>query len=147
MRKYIQGRYTVKNPSKYVGNVNNVIFRSSWELRVLQWLDETPGVIHFSSEELVIPYYDPVSCTIRRYFPDFLVKVLNKSGDIRTYVLEVKPWAQTQLRIPKKQTRKYIKEVTTYTTNEAKWKAAKIFCESQQWEFKVITEFDLGIVT
>lgn len=144
MRDYIQGKYQVKNPAKYVGDLNNVIYRSSWELRVLQWLDENPNVIYFSSEELVIPYFDPVTERIRRYFPDFIVKVKTKTGEIKTTVIEIKPFAQTQLRTPKKQTRKFLNEVATYSINRAKWAAAEIFCKEQGWEFKVLTEKDIN---
>ena len=29
--------------------------------------------------------------------------------------------------------------------NQAKWKAAKEFCKDRLWEFKIITEKELGI--
>lgn len=145
MSKYHQGRYRVKNPAKYVGDLNNVIFRSSWELRVLQWLDNNPSIVYFSSEELVIPYFDPVTQRRRRYFPDFLVKVKTKSGEMKTTVIEVKPFAQTQLRAPKRHTRKFLGEVAQYSINKAKWDAAIRFCEEQGWNFQIITEKDLGL--
>ena len=42
-------------------------------------------------------------------------------------------------------TKGYIYEVREYARNQAKWKAAREFCEDRQWEFKVITEDELGI--
>jgi hypothetical protein len=118
------------------------VYRSSWELKVMIWLDRTPGVIFWSSEELIIPYYDPVSKKLRRYFPDFIIKIKTTSGKIETRVLEIKPHAQTQLRAPKHNSRKFLKEVATYSINSAKWTAAEIFCKEQGWTFQIITEKD-----
>ena len=32
-----------------------------------------------------------------------------------------------------------------YAKNQAKWKAAREFCEDRRYEFKIITEKELGI--
>ena len=45
MRKYQQGIYKLKNPKKYKGNPDNIVYRSSWELKLLKWLDDHPQVI------------------------------------------------------------------------------------------------------
>jgi len=61
-------------------------------------------------------------------------------------MIEVKP--EHQKNPPKKQTRKtqkYINEVVTYATNQAKWEAAEEYCTDRGWEFKVLTEVDMGI--
>ena len=56
-------------------------------------------------------------------------------------VWEVKPYKETkEPRVSRKITKKYIREVTTYGTNRAKWVAATKFCEDKGWEFKIITE-------
>ena len=34
---------------------------------------------------------------------------------------------------------------TEYAKNMAKWKAAEEFCKDRMWEFKVLTEDELGI--
>ena len=39
MAKYHQGTYKVKDPNKYVGDPNNIVFRSSWELKFMNWCD------------------------------------------------------------------------------------------------------------
>ena len=39
----------------------------------------------------------------------------------------------------------FIFEVYEYAKNQAKWEAAKEFCEDRKWEFKVLTENELGI--
>ena len=49
--KYKQGFYYPKNPNKYVGDVDNIVYRSSWELRVFKWMDDNPSVLEWASEE------------------------------------------------------------------------------------------------
>lgn len=141
-----KGRFTPKNPEKYKGDPENIIYRSLWELRVMKNLDENPNVLQWASEEIVVPYYDPTTRKHRRYFPDFIVRAKRKDGSIVTMMLEVKPKAQTiEPKVQSKKTKRYITEVTTWATNQAKWKAAQEFCLDRQWEFKLITEDELGI--
>lgn len=140
-----KGWFRPKNESKYNGDAKNIIYRSSWELRVMKYLDDNPNVIWWCSEELVIPYYDPIQNKKRRYFPDFVVKTKRKDGTVMTYVLEVKPEKQTKQPEQKRKTQKFINESVTYVINQSKWKAATEFCKDHGWEFKVITEKDLGI--
>jgi hypothetical protein len=140
-----KGRFTPKNPKKYAGDSSNIVYRSLWELKVMKYLDENSNVIYWASEELVIPYVSPVDNKVHRYFPDFIVKVLNKEGKETTMVLEVKPEKQTRPPSQKRKTKQFIQESITYAINEAKWKAAELFCLEHGWKFKIITEKDLGI--
>ena len=140
-----KGIFKPKNPSKYKGKVDNIVYRSSWELRVMKWLDAHDQVIFWVSEELVIPYYSPVDEKMHRYFPDFVVRLKNNTGVEKTYVWEIKPYAQTQQPVKRKRTQKFINETVTYATNQSKWKAADIFCQKNGWEFVVLTEKELGI--
>lgn len=140
------GRFTPKNPQKYVGNHRNIIYRSSWEARVMTWLDKSPDIISWASEELVIPYISPVDGKAHRYFPDFLVKVRDKQGSFNTLLIEVKPKRQATEPVKKSRiTKQYIREVVTYSVNQAKWKAANEYCLDRGWEFKILTEQDLGL--
>ena len=140
-----KGKFTPQNPQKYNGNPDNIIYRSSWELRCMKWFDDNPNIIWWSSEELAIPYYSPVDKRMHRYFPDFIIKVKRKDDTIMTYVVEVKPEAQTKKPTQKRKTKQYIRESITYVVNQMKWKAADEFCHTHGWEFKIITEKDLGI--
>lgn len=139
------GRFVPKHPQKYKGNPNNIIYRSSWEQRVMRQLDAHPQVEWWASEELPIKYLSPVDQRVHRYFPDFIVKVKRADGSSTTYILEVKPLSQTTLRAPKRQTRKFLEEAKTYAVNQAKWHAAEEFCQDHGWIFRVITENDLGL--
>lgn len=140
------GRFSPKNPKKYAGDPTNIIWRSTWELRVMKYLDENPNVIEWKSEEIAIPYISPVDNRRHRYFPDFIVKVKRTDGSIHTMMLEVKPEAQTkEPKVQKKKTKKYITEVVTWGQNQAKWAAAREFCLDRGWEFKLITERELKL--
>jgi TnsA endonuclease N terminal len=140
------GRFIPKNPKKYVGDANNIIYRSSWECKVMSWLDQNDSIISWASEECIVPYVSPVDGRPHRYFPDFIVKVKTKMGTFKTMMLEVKPKKQTIQPEPRKRvTKQYITEVTTYAVNQAKWKAATEFCLDRGWEFKLVTEDHLGL--
>jgi len=81
-----------------------------------------------------------------RYYPDFLIKVKESNGSIKTYVIEVKPKKQTRPPTKRKKvTQSYLFECKTYAVNTAKWKAAQEFCNDRKIEFKIITEQELGI--
>ena len=140
------GYFRPKNPKKYIGDHNNIIYRSSWECRVMTWLDNNPAIVSWASEELTIPYISPVDNKYHRYYPDFLVKVKGRDGTIKVMLLEIKPKKQTKEPQKKKRvTKQYIYEVTTWGVNQAKWKAATEYCLDRGWEFKIITEDHLGL--
>jgi len=141
-----KGKFTPQNPQKYAGDATNIIWRSTWERKVMDWLDQSESVVYWSSEELAIKYFNPVDNKIHRYFPDFIVKVKKKNGTVMTHVVEVKPEYQTKQPVRKRQTQKFINEYITYTINQSKWKAATEFCKDRGWEFRILTEKNLGIV-
>lgn len=145
-----KGKFSPKNPQKYAGDPTKIIYRSSWELKLMMKFDGHPDVLEWSSEEVVIPYISPIDLKPHRYFPDFLVKKRNFSdGKIVTVLIEVKPHKQTsppKVQSGKKPTRRYINEVKTWGVNEAKWHAAIAYCKDRGWKFEIMTEKDLGIV-
>lgn len=140
------GKFKPTYPQKYVGDPNNIIYRSSWECRVMNWLDKNPNILSWASEELTVLYLSPVDGRWHRYFPDFLVKVKDKNGKQKTLMLEVKPKKQTvEPEKKSRKTKQYIQEVVTWGVNQAKWKAASEYCLDRGWEFKLITEDHLGL--
>lgn len=141
-----KGRYKVLNPSKYRGDISEVVYRSSWELRFMRWCDINASVLEWGSETIVIPYKSPVDSKLHRYFVDFYVKIKSKDNKVVKYLVEIKPEKFTKPpEIPKKQTKRFIEEVFQYGTNQAKWKAADEFCKDRGMKFLVLTENDLGI--
>jgi hypothetical protein len=146
MPTYNQGLFKPKNPQKYKGDPTKIVYRSSWELKLMFYLDEHRDVVSWGSEELIIPYRSPIDGRIHRYFPDFVVTKINREGKRETALIEVKPLAQTKPPKPQsKVTKRYITEVKTWGVNEAKWKAAQDFCKDRGWSFHIFTEKELNI--
>ena len=140
-----KGKFKPRNPEKYKGNPNNIIYRSTWEIKVMGYLDNNPNVIWWASEELPIPYYSPVDKKKHRYFPDFIAQMRRSDGSLMTYIIEVKPEKQTKPPTQKRKTKVFLQEAITYEVNKAKWQAAIEFCKDHGWEFKILTEKHLGI--
>ena len=141
-----KGKYYPSFPRKYKGDPTNIIYRSLWERKFMVYCDKNQNILEWASEEIAIPYRSPIDNRVHRYFPDFYMKVKETNGKIKNYVIEVKPAKQTKPpKKPKRQTKGYIREAYEYARNQAKWKMAKEFCADRQWEFKVVTEKELGV--
>ncbi len=145
-RHYEQGIFKPKHPEKYIGDVNNIIFRSSWEKKFMIFADTNPQVLKYSSEELIIPYFSEIDHKMHRYFPDFVMQVKNNQGIIKNYVVEIKPECQTIPPKPKSRvTKSYINEMKTYSINTSKWRAAEEWCKKNSMEFIIMTEHHLSV--
>jgi|TARA_B100000085_G_C18458099_1_gene477717 hypothetical protein len=142
----LKGKFIPRNVSKYRGDYRNIIYRSSWELKFMKYCDLNKNILEWGSEEIVIPYRSPIDNRVHRYFVDFYMKVKDINGNIQKYLIEVKPKKQTKEPKPqKKMTKKYIYEVTEYAKNQAKWEAAKDFCDDRNYRFMIITEDELKV--
>lgn len=140
------GRYRPRFPKKYKGDASKITYRSSWEARCMNYFDLNENILWWASEEVIIPYKSPVDGRYHRYYPDFVINVRQRDGKTKTLMIEVKP--ENQKNAPKvraRKTKKYINEVVTYAVNQAKWDAATEYCNDRMWEFKVLTEKDMGI--
>ncbi len=136
--------YTPVNKDKYKGEYP-IRIMSEWERQFFKWCDNNSSVIFWSSEPIAVPYYDPVKRKERRYFPDVLMKCKTKSGDVKVYLVEIKPYKDI---CPSKKSRGKSKktvlhEQTTHLTNMAKFKSAMQYCKKRDWIFKIITEKEL----
>ena len=141
-----KGRYTPKNPKKYKGDYHNIVYRSLWERKFMVYCDNSDNILEWGSEEIIIPYLSPWDGKLHRYFPDFYIKVRQASGNIKKFIIEVKPKKQTRPPEPvHRKTKRWLNEVKTYSINEAKWESAKEWCEGNDMEFKILTEDELGI--
>ena len=143
MAKFLQGLYKVKHKEKYVGDINNVVYRSSWELTYLFKLDMDDNVLEFSSEETVIPYVG-ADGKVHRYFVDFKVK-RRVNDTIVTELIEIKPYKETipPVLTEGKKTKTKIREIMTWDKKCRKWKQARIYCAKEGWIFRIITEKEL----
>lgn len=134
-RTTFKGRFIPKNTAKYLGDTSKIIFRSSWELKLFQWLDRTPAVLQWASEEFSIPYLSPFDNRVHQYYPDALVIYKDKFGNLKKEIIEIKPYKETILT-PKASER----DKLALVLNQAKWKAAAHFAEIQGMSFRVVTE-------
>ena len=98
------GRYRVKNPKKYKGDSNMVIYRSLWEKHAFKWCDDNPKVKRWSSEETVIPYLYEVDKRYHRYYMDLTLEMT----DGKTILVEIKPASQTEPPKGSRRTKKFI---------------------------------------
>ena len=140
-----KGKYQPRFPSKYKGNPTKIIYRSLWERKFMQYCDFSNNILEWASEEISIPYRSPIDRRVHKYFPDFYIKVKESGGKIKKYLIEIKPKRQTKPPVKKSSKKAYIYEADEYAKNQAKWKMAKEFCKDRLWEFKVMTEKELGI--
>ena len=141
MRKSYKGLYKPTNPKKYVGNTKQIVYRSLLERRFMRYCDLNEDIVYWASEELPVRYYSPLDKKYHRYFPDFVVKTVNDDK----YMIEIKPSRQVgKPKQPKRKSKSYMRESFEYIKNQAKWEAAKVYCEDNGMQFKIITEKDLG---
>jgi hypothetical protein len=141
MRKSYKGLYRPTNPKKYVGNTKQIVYRSLLERKFMRYCDLNDDILNWASEELPIRYYNPLDKKYHRYFPDFIIKTTNDDK----FIIEIKPSRQIEKpKTPKRKTKSYMRESFNYIKNQAKWQAARKYCDDMNMKFKLITEKDLG---
>lgn len=141
-----KGKFQPSYPRKYKGDPTNIIYRSLWERKFMVYCDTNENILEWGSEEVIVPYKSPVDNRFHRYFPDFYIKYKDANGRIKKSLIEIKPFKQTQEpMVQKRKTKGYVYEVVEYAKNQAKWSAAKEWCLDRGYEFKVLTENELGI--
>ena len=139
------GFFHPRNPKKYVGDLNKIVFRSSWEKDFMDFLDNNTMVKRWGSEIISIPYIKPTTGRVHKYYPDFYVEYINrKTGKIVQDLVEVKP--DKQIRKPttrgkSKKTQLY--EAITWSVNMAKWRSAQLYCDKYGFNWKVLSENDI----
>lgn len=153
--RFKQGFFRPNNPSKYIGEVDKIIYRSSWEHGFMKNLDQRENVIRWSSEDIAIPYINPldemknppVYGKVRHYYVDFFFTKRNSDGSEQDYIIEVKPLSQVPtevMDIKGKKTKRrlinYIKEAEVHLLNKAKFEAAITYAEERGAKFGIVTE-------
>lgn len=137
-RHFLQGKYVVKNPQKYIGDPTKVVFRSSWEKDLHRFFDMNPNIIRWGSEIIAIPYIKPTDGRIHKYVVDYYVEYKNTKGELVKELIELKPKCQT--RSPKANSKHHLYESVQYAVNVSKWAAASKWCEQRGIKFRIITE-------
>lgn len=139
MSKYSQGEFIPKNPQKLIGNARPY-YRSSWELTVMNLLDNHPNVIQWASESISIPYVNPLTGKRSMYIPDFLILYKDKGGRQKAELVEVKPNKEAIAENAKSK-----RDKAALMINTAKWAAAMSWCKKNGISFRILTESDLYI--
>jgi hypothetical protein len=143
--KFKQGIFSPIHKEKYKGTFP-IIYRSGLELRFMRWVDSNSNILSWGSESVIIPYQNPLTGRVSRYFTDFNVTLRNKNGQIEKFIVEIKPSSQTVPPNQKQKNKKTLmRQQAEYVKNQAKWLAATAFCESKNSRFIIITEKHLGM--
>jgi hypothetical protein len=143
--QFKQGVYKPVHRDKYIGK-SCPVYRSSWELKFFQWCDRNTNVLEWSSENVIVPYKSPVDGKYHRYFVDNAIAI--KEGNIiKRYLVEIKPFKQTQPPKPSNRKKKstILYENVTYAVNQAKWEAARKYAQRRNMDFIILTENELPI--
>ncbi len=138
--------YKLRNPHKYMGDVDNVVYRSTWEHNAFKFCDNNIYVMMWGSEEYAIPYLKPVinarggmTTKLANYYPDLYVEYVDKHGTLFKELIEIKPRKQTRPSRARKYETNFFENMT-YAINTAKWAAAKVWCEQRGVKFCLVTE-------
>lgn len=107
-----------------------IIYRSSYEMKFIMWLESSDKVKGWGSECIKIPYLY-IDGKTHTYYPDYFVEMV----DGTKMVVEIKPHNQTQ-----KPVNENCWAMREYTKNMCKWKATMEFCKNKGYQFKVLTE-------
>jgi hypothetical protein len=137
MSKYANGKYTIKNPEKYIGK-RAPTYRSSWEFTFCAFCDNNPAVVNWASEAIQIPYRNPVSGKQTVYVPDFIIVYLDSKQKKHTELIEIKPSKEATM-----ESAKSYRDKLMVAINMAKWAAADNWARANNMRFRVVTEFDI----
>jgi len=138
MSRFAQGKFTLKNPAKYIGT-KTPTYRSSWEFAFMRFCDEHPHIEQWASEAIRIPYRNPFTGKHTIYVPDFFVAYADKNGKQRVELIEVKPSNQTI----KEKLGKSQHNQAHWVLNQAKWEAARAWCRQKGIFFRIVNEGDI----
>jgi hypothetical protein len=149
--KSYKGVYYLTNPSKYIGKGSNPEYKSNYERVVFQWMDHNKNVIKWGYEIISIPYCSRVdSGIVHEYWPDIIAQVKNEKGEIKTFVMEIKPEKDLAypptIKLTNRNKRSYINnlnEKMNYVKNTDKFKAAIAYCKANGYIFRILTEKDI----
>ena len=113
-------------------------YRSSWEFAFMNFCDNNPAVLNWTSESVKIPYFNPVSGKNTIYVPDFLIVYVDANQKQHTELVEVKPSSETTME----SARSY-RDKLSVAINMAKFAAADSWARANGMRFRVVTEFDI----
>jgi hypothetical protein len=158
--KYHGGNYVPKNKDKVLklNTQGGVYYRSSWEKKIMYWLDNKKEIIKWGAECLRIPYqmthFDNGDMKVKEhsYYPDFYYEMRNSDGILKQVVVEVKPMKEYKmvqllkegkLEVPEKGIKKlksFEYDLKMAYKNKNKWETMIRWCDKKGYDFIIITE-------
>jgi hypothetical protein len=158
--KYHGGNYIPKNKDKVIklNTQGGVYYRSSWEKKIMYWLDHKKEIIRWGAECMRIPYqmthFDNGDMRVKEhsYYPDFYYEMRNKDGVLKQVVVEVKPMKEYKmvqllkegkLEVPEKGIKKlksFEYDLKMAYKNKNKWETMIRWCDKKGYDFIIITE-------
>lgn len=160
--KYHQGNYVPINKDKVLklNSQGGVYYRSSWEKKIMIWLDKNEKINMWGAECMSIPYqmthYENGDIKVKShtYYPDFYYEMRIK-GVLKQVVVEVKPHKEyemvqklkkKEMKVPEKglkKLRNFEYDLKTAQRNSAKWETMIKWCNKKGYEFIILTEMHL----
>lgn len=166
---YKQGLFIPNNKEKVIKLNSNggLFYRSSWEKKIMIWLDNKEEIIRWGAEGIEIPYISREMVEIdghselknknRCYYPDFYYEMKLSDGRIKKVVAEVKPkkeyemaykFLSEEIKVDPNLSVKKLKNLEydfkMGQKNAAKWSTMIDWCERKGLEFIIITEDHLN---
>ena len=153
--KYHSGNYVPKFKDKVLklNSEGGVYYRSSWEKKIMTWLDYNEKVIKWGAECMSIPYQmthynsGDVKVKSHSYYPDFYYEMRNSDGVLSQVVVEVKPFKEYKmvqdlnegkLEVPKKglkKLRNFEYDLKMAHKNKNKWETMIKWCNKKGYKF------------
>lgn len=157
---YNQGNYIPKYKDKVIklNTQGGVYYRSSWEKRIMTWLDNSPNIVKWGAECMRIPYqmthFENGDARVKEhsYYPDFYYEIKLSDGNIDRVIAEVKPMkeykmvidlSENKLEVPDKGLKKlknFEYDLKMAYKNKNKWETMINWCNLKGYKFIVITE-------
>jgi hypothetical protein len=161
-KNYHQGNFIPTNKEKVMKLNSNggVYYRSSWELKIMTWLDANEKIVKWGAECIAIPYqmthFDngDVRVKAHNYYPDFYYEIKGENGFNKKVVAEVKPMKEylmvinlqeKNLEMPDasksiKKLKNFEYDLKMAQKNREKWNTMIKYCDKKGWDFIIITE-------
>jgi hypothetical protein len=157
---YNQGNYIPKHKDKVLklNSYGGVFFRSSWEKKIMTWLDHNDRITLWGAECLKIPYQmthftgGDTKVKEHSYYPDFYYEMKIDELTTKKVVVEVKPMkeynmvlalSEGRLQVPEnrgKKLKNFEYDLKMAYKNKQKWDTMISWCEKKGYEFIIITE-------
>jgi hypothetical protein len=139
-----KGIYKPLNPAKYIGS-KYPSYKSSWEEKMMVFMDMNPHVVKWGYECIPVPYINPTTGKKATYLPDIIAYIdSGNNGKPTGYMIEIKPYSKCIQPKPPKKPKSGSKKTyynyqqsyarfrmasMEYAENQLKWGAARVHCQ------------------